>query len=180
MRFSLIIPVYKVEKYIDKCVGSVLKQDFDDYEILLVDDGSPDNCGKICDDYADKYANIVSLHKENGGLSDARNYGLQYAQGEYILFLDSDDWIAKGCLHVFDKVIGTEHPDVVETTLIEAYEDKIEIKDKKFEDYLSQEFTKERAVKWGCCVSHNTWPAPKKIYSLTFLKKNNLQFLKGN
>lgn len=179
MRFSLIIPVYKVENYIKECVDSVLKQNFTDYEILLVDDGSPDHCGKICDEYADKYANVRALHKENGGLSDARNYGLKYAQGEYVLFLDSDDWIAEGCLEAFDKAIGTDHPDVVETTLMEAYEDKIEIRDSEFKEYLSKPFTKERALDWCFCMSHNTWPSPKKIYALSFLKKNDLQFLKG-
>lgn len=179
MRFSVIIPVYKVEQYIDQCITSVLKQDFTDYEILLIDDGSPDKCGEICDRYAMEYSNVKAFHKKNGGLSDARNFGMDRAEGEYIIFIDSDDWIAEGCLKVFDKTISSEHPDVIETTLIEAYEDKIEIRDREFAQYLAKPFGKEKAIEWACCLSHNTWPAPKKIYSSSFLKKNNLRFLKG-
>lgn len=94
---TVIVPVYKVEKYLNRCVDSILNQTYTDFRIILVDDGSPDNCGKICDEYAEKDNRIVVIHKENGGLSDARNAALQwfYAKGEdgYILFLDSDDWI---------------------------------------------------------------------------------------
>lgn len=92
MQLSIIIPIYKVEKYLKKCVESVLSQTFDDYEILLVDDGSPDLCPKICDEFASLYKRVVVLHKPNGGLSDARNYGLKHAKGEYVIFLDSDDY----------------------------------------------------------------------------------------
>ena len=179
MRFSLIVPVYKVEQYIGQCVNSIISQDFKDYEVLLIDDGSPDSCGEICDNYAALYPNIRAFHKKNGGLSDARNFGLDHAIGEYIIFIDSDDWIAEGCLKIFDEIIGSDHPDIVETTLIEAYEGKIEIRDRDFANFLSQPFTRERAVKWACCLSYNTWPAPKKIYAASFLKTNNLRFLKG-
>ncbi len=89
---SVIIPVYKVEKYLDECVQSVLQQSFQDFEIILVDDGSPDQCPALCDAYAQRHNNIQVLHKENGGLSSARNAGLSIAQGDFILFLDSDDY----------------------------------------------------------------------------------------
>lgn len=92
MRFSIIIPVYKVEKFLHQCVDSVLVQTFSDYEVILVDDGSPDGCPGICDEYAVKFPQIRVIHKLNGGLSDARNAGLDVAEGEYIIFLDSDDW----------------------------------------------------------------------------------------
>lgn len=91
-RFSIIIPVYKVEQYLDQCVRSVLDQSFRDLEILLVDDGSPDNCGTMCDLWAQQDPRIRVIHQENGGLSAARNTGIRHAQGEYLLFLDSDDW----------------------------------------------------------------------------------------
>lgn len=91
---SVIIPVYNVEEYLQECVESVLKQTYKIYEIILVDDGSTDLSGKICDDYAEKYECIKVLHKENGGLSIARNTGMQESVGEYIYFLDSDDFIA--------------------------------------------------------------------------------------
>lgn len=90
---SVIVPVYKVESYLDRCVQSVLCQSFPNFELILVDDGSPDNCGKICDEYAHKDNRIKVIHKENGGLSEARNYGIDSATGEWLFFLDSDDWI---------------------------------------------------------------------------------------
>lgn len=90
---SIIIPVYNVEKYIDRCMETVLNQTYRKMEIILVDDGSPDRCGKICDEYAEKDHRVRVLHKENGGLSSARNAGLKLAKGEYVLFVDSDDWI---------------------------------------------------------------------------------------
>lgn len=88
---SVIIPVYKVEPYLRECVDSVLAQTYQNLEIILVDDGSPDNCPAICDEYAEKDARVKVIHKENGGLSDARNVGMAVAKGEYISFADSDD-----------------------------------------------------------------------------------------
>jgi len=90
---SVIIPIYKVENYLRRCVDSVLSQTYSNIEIILIDDGSPDRCGEICDEYAKKDGRIKVIHKENGGLSDARNAGIEIAQGKYITFLDSDDWI---------------------------------------------------------------------------------------
>jgi glycosyltransferase involved in cell wall biosynthesis len=96
---SIIIPVYKVEAYLHKCVNSVLDQDFKDIEVLLVDDGSPNNCPAICDAFAKKDARVTVIHKKNGGLSDARNEGIKIAQGEYLMFLYSDDyWEGKDSL----------------------------------------------------------------------------------
>ncbi|HHW37926.1 MAG TPA: glycosyltransferase [Bacillales bacterium] len=92
-KISIIVPVYKVEPYIHKCVDSILGQTFTDFEVILVDDGSPDNCGEICDEYAQKDSRVKVIHKENGGLSDARNAGIDRARGDYIGFVDSDDWI---------------------------------------------------------------------------------------
>ena len=92
-KISIIVPVYKVEKYIHKCIDSILNQTFKDFELILVDDGSPDNCGKICDEYAKKDSRVIVIHKENGGLSSARNSGLDIARGDYIGFVDSDDYI---------------------------------------------------------------------------------------
>ncbi len=94
-KISVIVPVYKVEKYLNKCVDSIINQTYKNLEIILVDDGSPDNCGKICDEYSKKDNRIKVIHKENGGLSSARNAGLEIATGDYIGFVDSDDWIEK-------------------------------------------------------------------------------------
>ena len=92
-KVSVVIPVYKVEPYICRCVDSVLAQTLPDLEIILVDDGSPDNCPAICDEYAARNENVRVIHKPNGGLASARNAGLRVSKGEYILFIDSDDWI---------------------------------------------------------------------------------------
>ena len=90
---SIIVPVYKVEPYLRKCVDSILAQTYRNLEIILVDDGSPDNCGAICDEYAGKDSRVKVIHKENGGLSDARNAGMEIMSGKYVAFVDSDDWI---------------------------------------------------------------------------------------
>lgn len=90
--FSIIVPVYKVEQYLNQCVDSLLNQTFTDFEVILVDDGSPDNCPKICDEYALKDSRVKVVHKKNGGLSDARNEGVKHASGKYLLFVDSDDY----------------------------------------------------------------------------------------
>ncbi|MBO4939129.1 MAG: glycosyltransferase [Oscillospiraceae bacterium] len=90
--FSIIIPVYRVERYLHECVDSVLAQSFRDFEVILVDDGSPDRCPGICDAYAENDSRVRVIHKENGGLSDARNAGVRQARGEYLMFLDSDDY----------------------------------------------------------------------------------------
>jgi glycosyltransferase involved in cell wall biosynthesis len=90
---SVIVPIFKVEAYLDRCVQSVLKQTYSDFELILVDDGSPDRCGLMCDEWMTKDSRIRVLHKENGGLSDARNAGVSIARGEWITFVDSDDYI---------------------------------------------------------------------------------------
>lgn len=106
---SVIIPVYKVEKYLDKCIQSVINQTYSNLEIILVDDGSPDNCPQLCDDWANKDERIKVIHKKNGGLSDARNAGLDIATGEYIAFVDSDDYIESDMYEcLLDKIIKTQ------------------------------------------------------------------------
>lgn len=95
---SIIVPVYRVEKYLKRCIESLIAQSFDSYEIVLVDDGSDDNCPLICDEYSLHYSFIKTYHKTNGGLSDARNYGLTKATGQYVTFVDSDDYVSSDYL----------------------------------------------------------------------------------
>lgn len=113
MKLSIIIPIYNVEQYLRKCVDSVLNQDASDYEIILVDDGSTDSCPTICDEYAAKYEIVRVLHQENGGLSAARNAGLAVARGEYIMFVDSDDYIEPNVLKGLLDQVGRDNLDVL-------------------------------------------------------------------
>lgn len=105
MFFSVIVPVYKVEKYLPDCINSILGQTFGDFEIILVNDGSPDSCGDICNDYLKKDKRIRVIHKENGGLASARRAGIKVAQGNYVFNLDSDDLIEKDTLECAYKII---------------------------------------------------------------------------
>lgn len=109
---SIIVPIYNVEKYLNKCVDSIINQTYKNIEIILIDDGSPDNCGKICDEYAKKDSRIQVIHKENGGLSDARNAGLNIASGEYIGFIDSDDYIAPNMYEKLHNKIVSDKSDM--------------------------------------------------------------------
>lgn len=94
MVISIVVPVYKVEAYLNRCVDSILAQSFTDFELILVDDGSPDNSGKICDEYAEKDSRVRVIHQENGGAAVARNAGIDAAKGEWLAFIDSDDWVS--------------------------------------------------------------------------------------
>lgn len=109
IEISIIVPVYKVEKYLPKCLDSILAQTFSDFEVLLVDDGSPDSSGRIAEEYAERDSRIKVFHKENGGVSSARNYGLRQARGQYIAFCDSDDWVEADWLKTLYEQIS-EYP----------------------------------------------------------------------
>lgn len=113
-KISVIIPIYKVEKYLNRCVDSVVKQSYQNLEIILVDDGSPDLCPKMCDEWAKKDNRIKVIHKENGGLSDARNIGMQIMTGEYVFFVDSDDWIHRDTLKTLKNFQEKYDADIVE------------------------------------------------------------------
>ena len=104
---SVIVPVYKVERYLEQCLVSIVHQSYRHLEILLVDDGSPDNCPQLCDMWAQRDSRIHVIHKPNGGLSDARNAGLRQAHGDLVAFVDSDDWLA---LDMIEKNDGCDAP----------------------------------------------------------------------
>ncbi len=111
-KISVIVPIYNVENYLNRCVDSILNSTYKNLEIILVDDGSTDNCSKICDDYLKKDSRIQVVHKKNGGLSDARNKGLDLATGEYISFIDSDDCINKNMLSYLMKILLKNSCDI--------------------------------------------------------------------
>lgn len=115
LKLSIIVPVYNVENYLPKCVESLHNQDLspDEYEIILVDDGSPDRCGAICDEYAARYSQIKVIHRENGGLSAARNHGIEEAQGQYVQFVDSDDFLEPNVLKTLVDKMEQDQLDVL-------------------------------------------------------------------
>lgn len=123
MLLSIIIPVYKVEKYLRKCLDSCVNQDIpkDQYEIIAVNDGSPDNCQSILEEYEREYDNVRILKQENQGLSKARNNGLDIAKGDYVWFVDSDDWIEENCLSEIIAKLDNS-PDILQIQYCNAYD----------------------------------------------------------
>ncbi len=123
-KLSIIVPIYNTEAYLPRCIESLLVQTFTNFEILLIDDGSPDKSGKICDEYAKKDARIRVFHKENGGVSSARNLGIDNAKGEWISFIDSDDWVS---LDFYNADEFEEDCDVIQKSyaVIDEFEKKI-------------------------------------------------------
>ena len=119
---SVIIPVYNVEKYLRECIDSVLSQIYKNLEIILVDDGSPDNCPQICDEYAEKDSRIKVIHKENGGLSSARNAGISSATGQYAMMVDGDDWIDKETLSEMQQKAAEHDADCVMACYVKEYD----------------------------------------------------------
>lgn len=115
MILSIVVPVYGVAQYLPKCVDSLLHQDLreEEYEIILVDDGSPDNCGAICDEYASKHSNVRVIHRKNGGLSAARNSGIDAANGKYVQFVDSDDYLEPNVLKALVNKMEADRLDIL-------------------------------------------------------------------
>ncbi|WP_455719406.1 glycosyltransferase family 2 protein [Agathobacter sp.] len=120
---SVIVPVYNVEKYLEKCIESILHQTYKDFELVLIDDGSSDSSGIICDEYGDR-DNIVIVHKTNGGLADARNRGIEISRGDYITFIDSDDYIRSDYLETLYEVLCKTDVDIVISNFINIHEGK--------------------------------------------------------
>lgn len=120
---SVIIPVYKVESYLERCVRSVIQQSYANMEIILVDDGSPDSCGDICDQLAKIDGRIKVYHKENGGLSDARNFGTEKSHGKYITFVDSDDYIAENYIEYLYDLLSLNHADIACCGMVKTEKD---------------------------------------------------------
>ena len=129
-KISVIIPIYKVEEYLDRCMESIVNQTYSNLEIIMVDDGSPDNCPKMCDEWAEKDERIIVVHKKNGGLSDARNAGMKVMTGDYVFFVDSDDWIHKDTIRILKQYEEKHNADIVEckaqVTSGEVDEDSLE------------------------------------------------------
>lgn len=179
MKFSVIVPVYNVEKYLPKCIESIINQTNQDFELLLVNDGTKDNSQSIIDDYVKKYpTKIKSFIKENGGLSDARNYGVDRASGEYIVFVDSDDYINEGLLDALNQHISKYNfVDVIGYNFVdmnEAYE-KLGVTTRPKKENLSG----ENAIIELVLNKQYFEPAWSFAYRTEFWKKNNFKYIKG-
>lgn len=175
MLFSIIIPVYNADKYIEKCIESIICQDRNKFEIIVVDDGSTDNTGIICDKYSNKYSNIKVFHTENKGVSRARNLGLSEAIGDYILFVDADDWVTSDYIDVIskeiegvdllffsnnrvidEKIIKQSYGDAYAENRVETEELILNIKKQKYEYF---------GFTWNKCFNRN------------IISKNNILFV---
>ncbi len=175
IKLSVIVPVYKVENYLHKCVDSILGQTYKALEIILVDDGSPDKCGKICDEYAVKDERIKVIHKSNGGLSDARNAGIEVAEGEYITFVDSDDWIEKDMYEILMKG-ATENSTKLAVGGVKVYDEAQAQYRQKYDKIVISEriISKEKYMKE---VFLGIWAAWDKIYHRSLFE--NVRFPLG-
>lgn len=144
-QISVIVPVYKVEEYLPRCIDSILNQTYSDFELLLINDGSPDNSGKICDEYAQKDPRIRVFHKKNEGVSSARNIGLKYAKGEWIYFADSDDEVNKDGLLILINKVKEYHADFIMGSF-EKYDEQGNLLYKNTQN-LEKLMTRNRAIK---------------------------------
>lgn len=167
---SIIVPVYKVEGYLERCVNSLRNQSYKNIEIILVDDGSPDECPKLCDALQQKDERIRVLHKENGGLSSARNAGIRFAKGEYILFVDSDDYIAENMIEKMYQTIVKDQSDLCICDFCSVDEQGTSMeKEKQQFPFENAVFTREDILKIVCDYTEkeNSWrfiPAWNKLY----------------
>jgi len=138
---SIIVPIYNTEKYLRKCIDSLLNQNIDNYEILLINDSSPDNSQKIIEEYVNKYPNIVKgFIKENGGLGDTRNYAIPYANGQYLLFVDSDDYIKENCLKKLVYTMNENNLDILVFDFVKVYNNEKFIHEKSMNCISSTEY----------------------------------------
>lgn len=122
--FSIVVPIYNVERYLEQCINSILSQTYKSFELILVDDGSTDNCSAICDDYMKRDERVKTIHKLNGGLVSARKTGAMIAEGNYIVCVDGDDWLDKKCLEYYADIIHKNSPDIIVTSAIYAFQNK--------------------------------------------------------
>lgn len=172
---TIVVPIYNMEKYMKKCIMGLLEQSFQDIEIVLVDDGSTDNSLELCDEYAFHYPDKIRvIHKENGGLSSARNAGIDIARGEYIIFPDPDDWVDSDYIEKAMQIQMKYQPDLVCMGHYVEYDDRTILanQNEKFIQMSGQEA--QRSLLLPPCMNGFAW---NKLYHLDIIRKNNLKFL---
>ncbi len=165
-QISIIVPIYKVEKYLRRCLDSIINQTFTDWECILIDDGSPDNSGKICDEYAEQDERFMVIHQKNQGVSVARNMGLDTAKGEWITFVDSDDWVDEKYLALLYENAKQKNADVVITGSVLTDGENILCEYVPINGWLNipKDFTMNLQSPWG------------KLFRMDICKKNNFKF----
>ncbi len=178
MKVSIIVPIYNVEKYLCRCIESLLVQTYRDIEIILVDDGSPDGCPELCDEYAEKDTRIRVIHKKNGGLADARNCGIEVALGEYIYFVDSDDHIEPDAVENMVAAMQTENVDLVMSSYYIDYANEgysVECNIPKRMVFKGREKLPSAIAEMEKISFNVVW---NKLYRAELIKKNSLRFQK--
>lgn len=181
IKFSFVVPVYNTFNYLDKCLSSILSQTSAkwEYEIILVNDGSTDKSEKICKFYAEKNEVVKYFYKENGGLSSTRNFGLDKATGDYIVFVDSDDYIEDLTLHYFLESLELYNfPDILITRLKKIGE-SINLMDNDFDKNIVNK-SKEEIIEYLMFQGETLWPAVKYVIRRDLIEKNKLRFLEGH
>lgn len=170
-KVSIIVPIYKVEKYLNKCIDSIVNQTYNNLEIILVDDGSPDNCPKICDEYAKKDNRIKVVHKQNKGVSSARNTGLDISTGDYIMFIDGDDYIELNMIECMLKNMFDNNVDIVICNINYVFKEKEFIKYNESDQILNNYEAMKEFISDGI-VQAVVW---NKLYKKSILK--NMKFV---
>lgn len=170
-KISIIVPIYNVENYLSKCIDSILDQSFGDYEIILVNDGSTDNSGNIINKYHKKDKRIIAVHKENRGVSQSRNIGIKYSKGQYILFLDPDDWLEKNALDLLNSIIDKKEYDIVQFKYIinDINSNKVMI------NIDNSIFDNDNLLNMTL-VGKNIFSVWSKLIKREFILKNNIYF----
>lgn len=177
-KVSIVVPIYNVEKYLNRCVDSILNQSYKNIEVILVDDGSPDNCGIISEQYAKQDHRVKVIHKANGGLSDARNFGMNEVTGEFTLFVDSDDWLDTNMIDIMINEIKSSNADVVQVAFYYAYNNYLLYDDRYYSEkmepiYLdNKELMRELVINER--VKNFAWG---KLYKTSIIK--DINFKKG-
>lgn len=178
MLFSVIVPIYNVQEYLSECVHSVRNQTFSDWELLLVDDGSPDQCPELCDQYEKEDARIHALHKQNGGLSSARNYGMQHAQGDWIVFLDGDDSLNNDALFSFSAIMSKE-ADMLQGRIVYISPDEKECVSNFSGPLIDSDARTQYAYFLERARGTPCWAAWQWCYRRSMIEENKLRFQVG-
>lgn len=177
---SVIVPIYKAERYLSRCIQSIIGQTYGNIEIILVDDGSPDHCPTLCDQYAQNYKNIRVIHKPNGGSGSARNAGIEIANGDFIAFVDSDDWIVKDMYEYMMKLIHKYNADIADIKVVQVFDKrkKVKVQNEKISVYKENEIL-EHYLYRGLCEKNG---APYSICRKLIKKElfeNASSFIEG-